>query len=54
MIGFDAVKHLPLARIEKRLAHLDLARYPHLPRPLVGATRSVDYATLLAGEAGHG
>ena len=28
LIGFDAVKHLLLARIEKRPAHLDLSRYP--------------------------
>ena len=52
LIGFDAVKHLLLARIERRPAHLDLARYPHLPQPFVAATRSADYATLLA--AGHG
>ena len=49
LIGFDAVKHLLLARIEKRPARLDLSRYPHLPQPFVAATRSADYATLLAG-----
>ena len=54
LIGFDAVKHLLLARIERRPAHLDLSRYPHLPQPFVAATRSADYATLLAAEAGHG
>ena len=54
LIGFDAVKHLLLARIERRPAHLDLSRYPHLPQPVVAATRSADYATLLAGGAGHG
>ena len=54
LIGFDAVKHLLLARIERRPVHLDLARYPHLPQPFVAATRSADYATLLAGGAGHG
>ena len=52
LIGFDAVKHLLLARIEKRPVHLDLARYPHLPQPFVAATQTGDYATLLA--AGHG
>ena len=52
LIGFDAVKHLLLARIERRPVHLDLSRYPHLPQPFVAATRSADYATLLA--AGHG
>ena len=45
LTGFDAVKHLLLARIERRPAHLDLSRYPHLPRPFVAATRSADYAT---------
>ena len=54
LIGFDAVKHLLLARIEKRPAKLDLSRYPHLPQPFVAATRSADYATLLAAGAGHG
>ena len=54
LVGFDAVKHLLLARIERRPVHLDLTRYPHLPQPFVAATRSADYATLLAGEAGHG
>ena len=54
LVGFDAVKHLLLARIEKRPAHLDLSRYPHLPQPFVAATRTADYATLLAGRAGHG
>ena len=54
LIGFDAVKHLLLARIERRPAHLDLSRYPHLPQPFVAATRSADYASLLAGGADHG
>ena len=53
LIGFDAVKHLLLARIERRPVHLDLARYPHLPQ-FVAATRSADYASLLAGGADHG
>ena len=54
LIGFDAVKHLLLARIEKRPVHLGLSRYPHLPQPLFAATRSAGYATLPAGRAGHG
>ena len=54
LIGFDAVKHLLLARIERRPAHLDLTRYPHLPQPFVAATRAVDYAALLAAGGGHG
>src|SRR3954464_10695360 len=31
-IGFDAVKHLVLCRIERRPPKLDLAAYPYLPR----------------------
>ena len=45
---------LLLARIERRPAHLDLTRYPHLPQPFVAATRAGDYASLLAGGAGRG
>ena len=37
LTGFDAVKHLLLARIEKRPVHLELTRYPHLPQPFVAA-----------------
>ncbi len=48
------MKHLLLAHIERRPAHLDLRCYPYLPHPFVAATRSADYATLLAGGAGHG
>ncbi len=54
VIGFDAVKLMLLARIEKRPAYLDLARYPHLPQPFVAATRIADYASLLAGAPAHG
>ena len=53
LIGFDAVKPLLLARIERRPVHLDLSRYPHLPQPFVAATRSADDATLLTA-AGYG
>ena len=51
LIGFDAVKHLLLVRIERRPVDLDLSRYPHLPQPFVAATRPGDYTTLLA--VGH-
>jgi DNA replication protein DnaC len=37
-IGFDAVKHLVLCRIERRPARLDMTVYPHLPRADVAAT----------------
>jgi transposase len=54
LIGFDAVKHLLLARIEQRPAHLDLTRYPYLPQPFVAATKAADYASLLSGSPAHG
>ena len=31
-IGFDAVKQIALARVERRPARLDLTAYPHLPK----------------------
>ena len=46
-IGFDAVKLIALARLERRPARLDLAAYPHLPRPTVMTTSAADYATLV-------
>jgi hypothetical protein len=50
-IGFDAVKQLTLARIERRAPQLDMAAYPYLPRPTVATTRAADYAALLEGAA---
>ena len=50
-IGFDAVKLIALARIERRPARLDLAAYPHLPRLAVQTTRAADYAALVPGIA---
>lgn len=47
-IGFDAVKLIALARIERRPARLDLAAYPHLPRTAVRTTSAADYAVLAA------
>lgn len=46
-IGFDAVKLIALARIERRPVRLDLAAYPHLPRLAVQTTRAADYAALV-------
>ena len=46
-IGFDAIKLIALARIERRPVRLDLAAYPHLPRLTVKMTAAADYATLL-------
>ena len=50
-VGFDAVKHLLLCRIEGRPNRLDLDFYPHLPQISVKTTRAGDYLTLLSGRA---
>ena len=50
-IGFDAVKLIALARLERRPARLDLAAYPHLPKTSVKTTSAADYAVLLPGAA---
>jgi hypothetical protein len=50
-IGFDAVKHLVLCRIERRPPKLDLAAYPYLPRVTVAATSAKAYMALLGGAA---
>ena len=50
-IGFDAVKHLVLCRIERRPARLDLTVYPYLPRARVAMTSAKAYLGLLAGAA---
>ena len=39
VIGFDAVKHLVLCRIERRPPRLDLKIYPYLPQATVATTR---------------
>ncbi len=46
-IGFDAVKLIALARIERRPARLDLTAYPHLPRLTVKTTSAADYTALI-------
>ena len=46
-IGFDAVKQIVLARIEKRPARLDLAANPYLPQTSVRTTSAADYAVLV-------
>ncbi|MBX3532704.1 MAG: IS21 family transposase [Rhizobiaceae bacterium] len=50
-IGFDAVKQIALARIERRPPRLDLAAYPHLPKTSVKTTAAADYAVLIPGRA---
>src|SRR6266851_9541623 len=51
VIGFDAVKHLVLCRIERRPPRLDLTVYPYLPRARVAMTSAKAYLGLLAGAA---
>ena len=48
-IGFDAVKHLVLCRIERRPPKLDLTVYPYLPRVTVATTSAKAYMALLGG-----
>jgi hypothetical protein len=48
-IGFDAVKHLLLCRIERRPPRLDMENYPHLPLAQVRTTQASDYMALLGG-----
>jgi transposase len=50
-IGFDAVKHLVLCRIERRPPRLDMTIYPHLPRAVVATTSAKAYMGLLTGAA---
>ena len=48
-IGYDAVKHLVLCRIERRPPKLDLDVYPYLPRANVATTATASYMSLLGG-----
>jgi hypothetical protein len=48
-LGFDAVKHLVLCRIESRPPKLDLTLYPYLPRVVVATTSPKAYMGLLGG-----
>lgn len=50
-IGFDAVKHLVLCRIERRPPRLDMTIYPYLPKATVATTSARSYMELLAGAA---
>ena len=50
-IGFDAVKHLVLCRVEKRPPKLDLDVYPYLPRATVARTSAASYMCLVSGDA---
>ena len=48
-IGFDAVKHLVLCRIERRPPRLNLDVYPYLPGARVETTSPAAYMGLLTG-----
>lgn len=50
-IGFDAVKQISVARIERRPPQLDLTAYPHLPQATVAMTRAAAYKALTEGMA---
>ena len=50
-IGYDAVKHLILCRIEQRPPRLDLDIYPYLPRAQVETTKPTSYMSLMSGTA---
>ena len=45
-IGYDAVKHLLLCRIDRRPPRLDLDVYPYLPRARVATTAAATYTQL--------
>jgi hypothetical protein len=47
-IGFDALKHLILCRVERRPPRLDLSIYPYLPRATVETTSAKAYMRLLS------
>jgi len=49
VIGFDAVKHLVLCRIERRPPRLDMSVYPYLPSASVALTSARTYMDLLSG-----
>jgi len=50
-IGFDAVKHLVLCRIERQPPRLDMTIYPYLPKAHVTMTSAKTYLGLLTGVA---
>ena len=50
-MGFDAVKHLLLCRIERRPPRLDMTIYPYLPRATVATTSAKAYLELCLGAA---
>lgn len=53
-ISYDAVKHLVLAKIERRAPRLNLSDYPFLPQATVGITDVRDYLALLQRRINQG
>ena len=53
-ISYDAVKHLVLAKIERRIPRLDVSAYPFLPQATVGITDVRNYLALLQAQIGLG
>jgi hypothetical protein len=53
-ISYDAVKHLVLAKVERRAPRLDLSAYPYLPQANVGITDVRDYLALLQERINQG
>ena len=53
-ISCDAVKHLVLAKIERRVPRLSLSDYPFLPLATVGVTDVRDYLALLQARISQG
>lgn len=47
-IGYDAVKHLTLCRVERRLPRLELTAYPVLPAIMVETPSPATCRSLLA------
>ena len=52
-IGYDAVKHLVLCRIEQRPPRLDMEIYPYLPKAVVETTKPANYTALMPGRIGQ-
>jgi hypothetical protein len=50
-IGFDAIKHLVLCRIERRPPRLNMTVYPYLPKVTVTTTSARAYMDLLVEAA---
>jgi transposase len=53
-ISYDAVKHLVLAKHERRAPRLNLAEYPFLPKTTVAITDVREYLALLQARASQG